>query len=381
MFYTVFSTNLAPRMQWQSDLLEYSWQRAGQEGVLVRLVATSDAAKLPRQKYAQCVATRSWDTHPDTGDAYPIYNKPASLLEWLFRDRPEGTVLLIDPDCVFREPVRQHVAAGFPVAQRWGGLPLRKPGTRHPFGLPPGFAFLNDYCARVDLSTAPVMIPTLIHTSDLRRLCARWLELCGVVRQHAQNARGQPIWEADMFAYLVACAEYRLQHEPASLGICTNWRPQEAPEAPLIHYCQPIMDQEGREIFNKFTYQPWSSVDPAAEPEYDYGKDLINIINAFAGDCNHDGGKPSFHQRPKRCDGVMEGRLMDEILLEVPADGRSIWLNMSGKATWDLCDGEHTIEQIKSELGKRFQADERQVGADVVSLVEQLQRYGYLEIR
>ena len=380
MFYTVFSTNLAPRMQWQADLLEYSWKQVEQDGVLIRLVATDEPAKLPRQKYAQCVATRSWDSHPDSGDAYPIYNKPASLLEWLFSDRPEGTVLLIDPDCVFRRPVRQHVAAGFPVGQKWIDLRLRKPGTRHPFGLPPGFAFLGDYCARVDLSTAPVMIPTLIHTSDLRRICARWLELCGIVRQHARNAQGRPIWEADMFAYLAACAEYHLQHEQASLGICTNWRPQDVPDAPIIHYCQPIIGRDGREIFNKFRYQPWTVIDSVEEPEYDYGKDLIDIINACASEANHGSGKVAFHQRPKRREGVMEGRLMDDILLEMPADGRSIWLNVSGKATWDLCDGEHTIEQIRSELGKRFQADERQVGADVMSLVEQLHSHGYLDI-
>jgi hypothetical protein len=381
MFYTVFSTNLAPRMQWQSDLLEYSWKQVGQEGVLIRLVATDDPATLPQQKYAQCIATQPWNTHPDTKDAYPIYNKPASLLEWLFRDRPEGTVLLIDPDCVFRRPVRQHVAAGFPVAQKWIDRNTRKPGTQYPFGLPPGFAFLNDYCARVDLSTAPVMIPTLIHTSDLRRICARWLELCGIVRQHARNVHGQPIWEADMYAYLVTSAEYQLNHEPASLGICTNWRSEDAPDAPIIHYCQPIIGRDGQEIFNKFRYQPWTSIDPAAEPEnQDYGKDLIDIVNARAAEADHSGARVALHQRPIRRDGIMEGRVMDDILLEVPADGRSLWLNVSGKATWDLCDGEHTIGQMKAELGKRFQADERQVGADIVSLVEQLHRYGFLDI-
>ena len=98
MFYTVFSTNDNPRMQWQSELLEYSWKRVGQEGALIRLVATDRPHKLPAHKYASCVATRLWDTHPETGDTYPIYNKPASLLEWVFRDKPEGTVLLLDPD-------------------------------------------------------------------------------------------------------------------------------------------------------------------------------------------------------------------------------------------------------------------------------------------
>jgi FkbM family methyltransferase len=281
MFYTVFSTNLSEYMQWQSDLLEHSWQKVGQEGSLIRLVATDDPSKLPRQKYAECVATRLWDTHLETGDAYPIYNKPASLLEWLFRDRPEGTVLLLDPDCVFLRPVTRHVAPGFPAAQKWVNLTLHKPGARHPFGLPPGFSFLKDHCARVNLATTPVMIPTLIHTSDLRRVCARWLEVCGIIRQHYRNAQGLPIWEADMYAYLAACAEYRLDHEPISLGICTNWRPADAPEAPIIHYCQAILDRDGNEIFFKYRYRPWSRIDTTRKPSQPYGNDLIAIINDY----------------------------------------------------------------------------------------------------
>ena len=377
MFYTVFSTNLSEYMQWQSDLLEHSWQKVEQEGSLIRLVATDDPSKLPRQKYAECVATRLWDTHLETGDAYPIYNKPASLLEWLFRDRPEGTVLLLDPDCVFLRPVTRHVAPGFPAAQKWVNLTLQKPGARHPFGLPPKFSFLKDHCARVNLATTPVMIPTLIHTSDLRRVCARWLELCGIIRQHYRNAQGLPIWEADMYAYLAACAEYRLDHEPISLGICTNWRPADAPEAPIIHYCQAILDRDGNEIFFKYRYRPWSRIDTTRKPSQPYGNDLIAIINDYVDSA----AALPLQWRPKRRDGVKEGRVLGEILLELPADGRSLWLNMSGRATWDLCDGQRTIDQIGSELEKRLSANGRDLKTDVQFLVEQLHRIGFLEIQ
>jgi hypothetical protein len=380
MFYTVFSTNTSPRMQWQSELLEYSWKRAGQEGALVRLVATDKPDRLPGQKYAQCVATRLWDVHPETGDNYPIYNKPASLLEWLFRDRPEGTVLLIDPDCVFRKPVTRHVAPGFPVAQDWINLRLRKPSGSHPFGLPPGFSFFLDSCARVDLTTAPVMIPTLIHTDDLRRICARWLELTGIVRQYARNNKGQPIWEADMYAYVAACAEYGLHHDPMPLGVCTNWRPRDAPDAPIIHYCQVVLDKDGRELFGKFSYRPWTRIDTTSEPEFEYGRDLVSIINAHADEANREAGRVTFDRRPRRRAGVMEGRVMDEMLLEVPADGGSVWLNISGKAAWELFDGVRSIDQIQAELGQRFSANGRDVAADVLSLVEELHRFGFLEL-
>ena len=80
---------------WQSELLEYSWKRAGQPGELVRLVATEGDKEPPKHRYARTVATQSWETHPNSGDWYPVYNKPASLFEWLHRERPSGTILLV----------------------------------------------------------------------------------------------------------------------------------------------------------------------------------------------------------------------------------------------------------------------------------------------
>jgi len=380
MFYTVFSTNDNPSMQWQSDLLEYSWKKVGQEGELVRLVATDDPNNLPRQKYARCVATQSWDVHPDTGDNYPIYNKPASLLEWAFRERPEGTVLLLDPDCVFRKPVTRRVAPGFPAAQAWVDLPKRDADTQHPFGLPDGFAFLTEHCAKVDLRIDPVMIPKLIHTRDLRRICARWLELCGIVRDHYRNPQGEPVRESDMFAYLAACAEYDLQHDPISLGVCTNWKPEDAPDSPIIHYCQPIIGKDGAVQFSKYSYQPWQLVDTSVEPREDYGADLISIVN----DCVHELTgvlRPlSKGDRPKRAEGIMEGRVLDNMLLERPEDGASLWMNGSGIAIWELCDGSLNVGEIGSKLSQEFDLAEEQLTPDIHAAVDRLREIGFLSV-
>lgn len=380
MFYTVFSTDDRPVMQWQSDLLEYSWKRVGQEGVLIRLVATDRPDRLPRQNFAHCVATQPWTTHPETGDAYLVYNKPASLLEWVYRDQPEGTVLLIDPDCVFRKPIHQRVAPGAPLAQNWIDLKLAEPSTERPFGLPGNFAFLAEHCARVDLPGDAVMIPTLIHTSDLRKLCARWLELCGVVRQKLKNEDGNRIWEADMFAYVAACAEYGLRHEPASLGICTNWASADAPDPPVIHYCQPIVAGDGTEIFYKYRYEPWARLDTALEPSEPYGRELVSLVNGFIDATEGTVTPPPFHVFPYQCDGVLEGRVVDDILLERPADGASLWLNITGKAVWDSCDGAHSIEEIGAELSRRFSAAPDVVTADAAATIGRLHAAGFLNI-
>lgn len=381
MFYTVFSTNDTPYMQWQSELLEYSWKRAGQEGALVRLVATDHPDRLPAHEHAQCIPTRCWDHDPETGEFYPIYNKPSSLLEWLYHYRPEGTVLFIDPDCVFRDPIKRRVAPGSPASQAWVRFPREQAGAESPFGLGRDYAFLNEHCVRTDLATEPVMIPTLIHTSDLRRICARWLELCRIIRRNYRNADGEPRWESDMFAYLVACAEYEIQHEPVSLGVCTNWEPEEAADAPIIHYCQPILSKDGQEIFHKQSYKPWTWVDMDAEPRHDYGRDLVAIVNEHADARKGVIRPPAPGSRPRWRAGVMEGRVIDELLLEMPDAGKSLWLNSSGKVIWELCDGARTISDISAELGRQFNAGGHDLTADVIATVGQLRSIGFLELR
>ncbi len=380
MFYTVFSTDMSPKMQWQSDLLEYSWKKVDQEGVLIRLIATDDPANLPAQQYAHCVATTPWNVHPDTGDSYPIYNKPASLLEWVFREGPEGTVLILDPDCVFRAPVTRRVSPGSPISQRWVDFRIGRPSARSPFGLGEGFSFLKDHCTRVDKAVAAVMIPTLIHTSDLRKLCARWLQLCGVVRDNYCHAEGEKVWEADMFAYLAACAEYGIDHETASLGICTNWNPADVPDAPIIHYCQPILSTDGGEIFYKHTYKPWAFVDTNAEPRQAYGRDMIALVNDYVRDVAGIRQTPTPATRPTWRNGVMEGRVLDEILLEIPDECSSLWLNASGKAIWELCDGSRRIEEIGSILSDRFAIGKDAIMPDIIATVERLHEVRFVDL-
>lgn len=381
MFYTVFSTNDNPKMQWQSDLLEHSWKRVGQEGALIRLVATNTPENLPSQKYAHCVSTTLWDVHPDTGDAYPIYNKPASLLEWVFREKPEGTVLFLDPDCVFRKAVTRRVAPGFPAAQAWVDLTTGTPSSDSPFGLGGQFSFLTEHCTRVDSGIDPVMIPTLIHTRDLRKICARWLELCGVVRDHLRNAEGRKLWEADMFAYLAACTEYDLQHEPISLGICTNWNSKDVPDAPIIHYCQAIAGKDGTPLFDKHDYVPWTRVDETIETQEDCGNEFIRIVNNYIDDLEGIVRPPAVTCQPAWRQGVMEGRVQDQMLLEIPAEEKSLWLNHSGKAIWELCDGSRKLEDIGLLLGKQYSVDQETIIPEIQATVGQLHAIGFLELR
>ena len=279
MLYTLFSTTASPYMNWQSELLEYSWQEVGQYGELVRLIATDDPQTAPQHTRMPTVITRPWGIHPQTGDNYPIYNKPASLLEWLTTENPHGTVLLIDPDCVFRAPVKREVLPGAPVSQDW--IDYYPQATYHSPHAGPPFELIRRYCPKNWELVKGVMIPTLIHTDDLKRIASRWLEMTSVIRQEVRNAHGDPLWESDMYAYLIVAAEAGLVHQQASLGICTNWSPERVVNTPLIHYCQPILSPDGQELWAKGTYRPWQRSRDPQRAQHDYGRDLLYMLNRF----------------------------------------------------------------------------------------------------
>ncbi len=119
MIYTLFSTVNDDSSQWQADLLEYSWGRIRQPGELVRLIASRPDPSPPKHHHARLVETLNWSPHPFTGDEYPPYNLAASLLEWLFSEPVNGTVLLLESNCVFRSAVATETAPGQVLATGW----------------------------------------------------------------------------------------------------------------------------------------------------------------------------------------------------------------------------------------------------------------------
>jgi hypothetical protein len=360
LIYTVFSTTDSPYMQWQSELLEYSWKEVGQPGELIRLVAT-DQDTLPGHRHARTIAAPSWQVHPTTGDDYAPYNKPASLLHWLRSEHPEGTVLLLDPDCVFLEPIRREVSEGHPVAQKWIGL-SHDEGDEG-FGLGPRFAFLKHHGVRPQTKAQLGMIPTLIHTRDLERIASRWLELIALVRQEVTDQHGSPMWESDMFAYAIVAAEAGLVHELTSLGVCTNWAADEAAQAPIIHYCQAIESTSGEFIWSKLHYRPWGR---AAEPQrakHDYGRNLLTLLNRCV---NSRAGGELEGVRPTHRVGVREIRDGAGTVLCVPGSNREFSLNRAAERIWVLCDGARTVNAIRVELQREFDVGDRHLNETLI---------------
>ena len=372
MIYTVFSTTDSHYMQWQSELLEYSWKKVGQPGELIRLVSTDRPESAPQHEYARTVTTRQWKVHPLTGDDYAPYNKPAALLEWIQQERPEGTILLVDPDCVFRKRVDQEVSPGQPIGQHWIDGPS---GNTPPFGLGSTFDKLRSYCANDRLPVDPVMIPNLIHTRDMQRIALRWLEVTGLVRQHVRNHQDNPMWESDMFGFVIASAEFGLRHQLGTLGICTNWSPEKVVDAPMIHYCQSIQDADGETLWSKGTYRPWQPVPEPSRATTDYGHDLLSLINEYV-----EQQSESSESYPRRRQGVDERRLnSDQTELVPPGSSTPLVLNFTAEAIWLLCDGGRSVQAITDELAARYNMAASDILPDIRHGLHDLKQAGVLE--
>jgi hypothetical protein len=231
------------------------------------LVAAPTGGPLPTHRHARVVRTRASNVHPDTGDHYVPYNRLFSALEWLQDERPAGTVLLLDPDVVFRAPVTTTVVPGAPRAQRWIGFDITG-------------SVAEDVVVR-ETGVDPAAIqgvtwPALIHTSDLAALLPRWIELTAAVRA----ATG--LWESDMVAFIGAAAEQGLRFTPDTIAAFVGWPEEDVAGAPLIHYCQAVEDEDGAVLWTKHHYRPWDpiEVDPATA-RLDYCRDLLSILKGY----------------------------------------------------------------------------------------------------
>jgi len=348
VIFSAFCTGAGGEAPWRAQLLGYSWGRARQPGELVHLHAQGTAAP-PSHPLARVMETQRWSPHPYTGDPYPPYQTAAGLLEWLFVDRIEGTVLVLEPSNVFLGPVSDEVRPGQARGTPWNQLP-RGDG---PFGLGPGFEFLTGVCVDRTLALPAVKLPVLIHSTDLRRLAARWLELTSIIRAETTGEPAGPRADADRVAYAIAAAEARVPHASLDLGVAdanlqlpsgTAWDP----------------DVDG----------PWNQ--PGAEPA------LATLLAEFVQ--RRARGLDLSLLRPHRQKGVREGKILGSMFLEIPGREDTVSLNASGAAIWEVCDGTRSLAEVNQELEARFDMPPGSLRADVEVVIKRLERIGALRL-
>ncbi|RFC39874.1 MAG: Coenzyme PQQ synthesis protein D (PqqD) [Candidatus Nitrotoga sp. CP45] len=357
-------------MQWQSELLEYSWGRARQPGELVRLVAARPGEPTPCHRLARVVETLSWLPHPYTGDLYPPYHKAAALLEWLFTERIEGTIVLLESNCVFRFPVISEIKRGQPKAAAWPDLP-RGDG---PFGLGSGFEFLEKFCVDRTIDLPAVTLPVLIHSSDLRKIVARWLELMSIIRAETAGTANGSLSDADNIAYAIAAAEAGIQHTVADLGAGIEAQQN---VAPILDYRHPIASTDGDIAWDPGTYRNWEPVQPErAQPGP--GREVLTLLSEFLE--RREQGLELAFLRPCRHKGVREGKILGSMFLDIPGRADTVSLNSSGAAIWEVCDGTRSLAEINRELETRFEMPPGSLRADIEVVIKRLERIGALRL-
>jgi len=264
--YTVVCTDLNDYVNWQVELLEYSWSRINQPGKLVRLVACEDDVELPTHRHAEVYRTPSSNTQPNSDDVYVCYNRLYSLQKWLKDEKINGTILVVDCDVVFTRPINTEVVKGNPIGQHWLD-----------YGVPDSTAKVIQQASSVDLEQLQAVTwPMLIDADDLRSLLPRWIEMTLSIR-HATKAQ-----ESDMYAFLVAAKELKLSLELGNVAAFMPWPEDKVVNAPLIHYCQVVKDKNDDRIWGKWRYQPWDRIPRAAEARLDYCRDLLKMLDDFA---------------------------------------------------------------------------------------------------
>ncbi len=84
--------------------------------------------------------------------------------------------------------------------------------------------------------------------------------------------------------------------------------------------------------------------------------------------------------RPTRRQCIQEVDVRDDLtLLAAPGD-QGITLNASGRAIWELCDGQHTIIDMFRELSHRYACADVDLLADLTATLLRLQSLNVIEL-
>jgi hypothetical protein len=369
MIHTVFVTGNSATEQWQAELLEHSWHQAGQPGELVRLLACPPGTSPPHHNLARVVTTSSWHNHPYLADHYAGYNLPGALLEWLLKERVDATILLLDVDSILLESINEEVAPGGAMGNAWKDMPQGD----GPFGLPLEYIDLQAYCVNRALTLPQIEFPVLIHSSDLRKLAARWLELTGIIR-HSVRFGAKPPCDAVKVGYAIAASEYRIQHASRKLA---NTGSDRKAVCPVLTYQQPIESAQGHPIFDARTHALGSTVS-SVKPAHGAGREFISRLRRF--ESERESGEYLKYLRPVRRPGVREARVMDQMLLDIRVPPGALTLNPSAAAVWQLCNGQNTLGDIAQVLSKKFNVPTTTMNIDIASAAAMLRGDGAIDL-
>ena len=83
--------------------------------------------------------------------------------------------------------------------------------------------------------------------------------------------------------------------------------------------------------------------------------------------------------RPRRHPDAVFKLVDGEALIVVPgSSAEHLVLNESGARVWELLDGDHDLDSIRSALTAEFEVEDQEAGRDLAELLEELNEHGAL---
>jgi hypothetical protein len=246
--YSVVCTDVNAYVDWQCAFQEHTWNEVGQSGELLRLITCPPSQQLPPSRHGHVI--RIAEKSDRTG-GYIAFERLFALQDWIKRDQPEGSVLILDPDCIFRAPVAEGAEPGKPRATLWLELPEQRGVQRATW-------------------------PAIIHTRDLERLLPSWISFTRAIF----SSTGR--WESDMYGLVAAAASLGLRFSLEQISAFVRWPDSACRDAPIVHYAHDTYATDDRLIWSKRTYKPWNAVEGAELAKHDYCRDLLRILNQYA---------------------------------------------------------------------------------------------------
>ena len=246
-FYIVFSTECTPYFDWQTLGLLHSYERANQTGRITRLMACDDENYegkdlTARFSNADTYVHKNYATHPVSGDVYPAYNKPYSILSYLRDSEPEEDfIVFLDADMVIVSEITVDAVGaklGKPVSALYGYLKGVDPES---------YMEIKESVPNVERADK-VGGFMVMHKEDMKKLAPWWLHYTEEVRTNPKNwantgdvfnqngALGPP-WISEMYGYVFGCAHVNLSHTISNdFMLYPGYNPPSPPFPLVLHY-------------------------------------------------------------------------------------------------------------------------------------------------
>ena len=269
--YTIYSISNSPYMEWQADLLDYSFKKSKQPGTLIRLCSDDEGymnRKRTISKNGYTLFTPSF-ARLAKDIIYAPMNKSSSInyLYSKYNFNDNATIILLDPDMIFVKP--------------WNPTAMLKPNTIYGQKWK-GYGY--EYCKKTSIepNNCPkdekdtYMFPLSIRADDLKK----------VVPEIVSTAKSSYLqfndWMVEMSSFLTVCKKYNMDIIGIdNIGICGNWDNANDKDAPIMHYCQPINDKKGNKIWYKQDYKANQDVSNPNEADNLVGYNVLSTIKSY----------------------------------------------------------------------------------------------------